>query len=296
MVREGHGEKLSYYDFEYTPFFASQADPRFCYCLFVPFGYDEDSDKKYNLIVLVHGTERGSMMYRQAFAEFANAHDAIILAPLFPCNTFGGYDLDNYKFIECNGVRYDHILLSMIDEVEDRYRLKNDGFLMFGFSGGGHFTHRFFYLHPERMKAASIGAPGMVTLLDDRFDFWAGTRDFEAKFGKPLNYDAMRKVQVQMVIGAEDTDLWEIGMDETSEGWMSGAEITGPFNRRKKMEELKKSFETHGITVQHDIVPGAAHSTQLMVPAVIHFFHTVLKSEHTESAGTATTFVSRMDW
>lgn len=296
MVREGHGEKLSYYDFEFTPFFAAQVDPRFCYCLFVPFDYEEDSNKTYDLIVLVHGTERSPMMYRQAFAEFANANDAIILAPLFPCNSFGGYDLDNYKFIECNGVRYDHILLSMIDEVEDKYRLKNDGFLMFGFSGGGHFTHRFFYLHPERMKAASIGAPGMVTLLDDRFDFWAGTRDFEAKFGKPFNYNAMRKVRVQMVIGAEDTELWEIGMDETSDGWMPGAEITGPFNRRKKMEELKKSFEVHGITVQHDIVPGAAHSTKLMVPAVIHFFHTVLNPEGAKGAAKDNTFISRLDW
>lgn len=276
MVRQGHGEKLSYYDFEYTPFFAAQSDPRFCYCLFIPPEYEEKGDKDYNLIILIHGTERGPSQYREAFADFAARNDAIILAPLFPCNSFGGYDLDNYKFIECNGVRYDHVLLSMVDEVKAKYRLKDEGFLMFGFSGGGHFTHRFFYLHPERLKAVSIGAPGMVTLLDDRFDFWTGTRDLEEKFGKPLNYPAMRKVSVQMVIGAEDTELWEIGMNEGDEGWMAGAELTGPFTRRRKMDVLKESFENHGIAVQHDIVPEAAHMTKMMVPAVMNFFHKVL--------------------
>jgi len=296
MSRKGHGENLSYYDFEFTPFFAAQVDPRFSYCLFVPHDYRENGDKQYDLIILVHGTERGPSYYRDAFSSFADAHDAIILAPLFPCNTFGGYDLDNYKFIECNGVRYDHILLSMVDEVADKYRLKDDQFLMFGFSGGGHFTHRFFYLHPERMKAASIGAPGMVTLLDDRFDFWAGTRNFEEKFGKPLNYEAMRKVAVQMVIGAEDKELWEIGMSTGDESWMDGAELTGPYNRLHKMKELKKSFEKQGITVQQDIVPEAGHSTKLMVPAVLRFFHTVLRADIGEYSEDTTVPKNECDW
>ena len=32
-------------------------------------------------------------------------------------------------------------------------------FALFGYSGGGHFVHRFFMLHPQRLWALSIGAP-----------------------------------------------------------------------------------------------------------------------------------------
>ena len=32
--RQGHGVKLSFYDFGATPFFASQFDQRFSYCLY----------------------------------------------------------------------------------------------------------------------------------------------------------------------------------------------------------------------------------------------------------------------
>ncbi len=52
-------------------------------------------------------------------------------------------DLANYKRIEFQGIRFDHILLSMIDEVAAKYRLKSNRALMYGFSGGGQFCQRF---------------------------------------------------------------------------------------------------------------------------------------------------------
>lgn len=61
--------------------------------------------------------------------------------------------------------QFDHVLLAMVDEIAP-LPLAAGRFLMHGFSGGGHFAHRFFSLHPRRLLGASIGAPGMVTLLD----------------------------------------------------------------------------------------------------------------------------------
>src|SRR5882757_5419036 len=134
---QGHGKRLSYYDFGRTPFFALQADKRFSYCLAVPEDYDEDSDKSYTLIVLVHGTERSAAMYRDQFTEFAAAHDCIVLAPLFPANMTSDDDLSSYKFIGHGGIRYDHVLFDMVDEVVRKYRLSSEKFFLHGFSGGG---------------------------------------------------------------------------------------------------------------------------------------------------------------
>lgn len=265
---------LGYYDIGRTPFFALQSDPRFSYCLFVPPDYRE-SNKTYRLIVLIHGTERSAAAYRDAFVELAVERDCIILAPLFAANMTSANDLSSYKFIRYGGINYDDILFAMVAEVAAKYRVKSEKFLLYGFSGGGHFAHRMYILHPERLEAVSIGAPGLVTLLDPSKAWWAGISDLEERFGKKLNLDAMRKVQVQMVIGDQDTDTWEITLDRTSEWWVEGANDAG-VTRLDRIASLKKSFEDHGIAVRLDHVPGVAHLGVAMFPFVIAFFADLL--------------------
>lgn len=263
---------LSPYEIGFTPFFAAQEDSRFSYCLYVPKNYDQLGSERYNLIVLVHGTERSPCSYRHAFSSMAEDTGSIILAPLFPCNIFSDNDFDNYKMILCEGVRYDEILLSMVAEVAAKYRLNSDKFMMFGFSGGGHFTHRFFYLHPQRLQAISIGAPGMVTMLDDNYDFWVGTRNWKSIFGKAIDKNALKNVNIQMVVGERDTELWEIGMTPGDDLWMPGAELTGPFNRNVKMKALKENYRSQGLNVNHVIVPAAGHITSHVIDVAVQFF------------------------
>ncbi|MBB6466704.1 pimeloyl-ACP methyl ester carboxylesterase [Aminobacter lissarensis] len=273
--RQGHGIKLSYYDFGATPFFACQMDQRFSYCLHVPEGYSETDAKIYNLAVIVHGTGRTATWYRDRFADFADNNDCIILAPLFPVGIIEPGELSNYKRIDFHGIRYDHILLSMVDEVCAKYRVRDDGFLMYGYSGGGQFCQRFFMLHPQRLRAVSIGAPGVVTLLNADYDWWVGVRDIEQRFGHRINLEAMRRVEVQTVIGSEDTQTWEITIPRDSKLWMDGAELQGE-NRLDRIEALAGSFEAGGIRVRRNVVSGIAHSPFDMAGPAEEFFTTVI--------------------
>jgi pimeloyl-ACP methyl ester carboxylesterase len=265
-----HGIKLSAYDFGRTTVYASQLDPRFSYCAYVPEGYDESGTDSYRLMVTVHGTLRDIQTYRDAFIPFAEQHRTIVLAPLFPSGVTAPGDLSSYKMMVPSEVRYDLVLLSMIDEMKARYRIGGDRFALFGFSGGAHFAHRFYYLHPERVAAVSIAAPGTVTLLDFEHDFWIGVRDFEAVMGRPIDLAAMRSTQVQMVIGADDTETWEIAIPPSSPNWRPGVDLAGT-DRQQRMRALKSSFENHGIAVRHDIVPGVGHTSYGIFPAVQAF-------------------------
>ena len=260
----------------YTPIQASQMDPRFSYMMYAPRDYDEHGDKEYSLVVLVHGTERGPFRYIENNAKFADENDIILLAPIFPANTHGGKDLENYKLIDYKGTRYDLVLLSMVNEITSKYRIKGNKFNMFGFSGGGHFTHRFFYLHPHRLNAISIGAPGMVTMIDDTNDWWVGTKNLYQKFNAHLNPKAMAKVKVHMVIGEKDLDGWGDEIEEGSpyrmEGVPGASYNAAGKNRRERMLTLKKNFEDHGIAVQMDIVGGAGHNETSMFPDMQKFF------------------------
>lgn len=274
-MRKGHGKRLTFYDIGATPFFALRKEPRVSYCLYVPEDYDEAGEDRFELIVLVHGTERGAATYRDRFREFAEQHRAIVLAPLFPANLFGPNDLDNYKLLEYRGLRFDRLLLAMVAEVSAKYRLAGDRFLLHGFSGGAHFAHRFFYLHAHRLNAVSIGAPGVVTLLDEGRDWWTGTRNLESVFGGRSVIGAMRSVAVQTVVGGDDRETWEITIPENSSWWMPGANDAGK-DRIERLHALADSLERAGISVRRDIVAQVAHDGWAVLPAVRDFFAQVL--------------------
>lgn len=280
--RQGHGKAISYYGFGRTSLYACHYDQRFSYCLYVPESYDEEGDTTYPLAVIVHGTNRSAQEYRDRFVDFAEREQCIIMAPLFPCGIIEPGELNNYKWIEYHGIRYDHVLLAMIDEIAGIYRLRGDRFLMHGFSGGGHFAHRFFYLHPSRLLGVSIGAPGVVTLLDEERDWWVGVRGLEERFGVALDVPAMREVAVQMVIGGDDTETWEITIEPHHARWMPGADLAGR-TRLERMVALRESFARHGISVRHDVVPGIGHHGYALLDLVKDFFEEVLGKEAASS-------------
>ncbi len=272
--RTGHGAQLSYYDIGRTAVQACASDPRFSYCAYVPESYDEAGTERLRLLVVVHGTRRDNGACRDDFIDLAERHRLLVLAPLFPAGITAPRELSSYKRLRGaggEGPAYDLLLLSMIEEVSRIYRLDAGRFFLFGFSGGGHFAHRFLYAHPRRLAAVSIGAPGIVTLLDPQAPWLAGVGDFDAVFGKPLDLEAMRKVAVHMVVGGDDTDTWEIALSPRHPWWQPAFETHG-HNRLERMEDLKKSLQAHGIRVRHDIVRGADHQQQPLLPAVKSFF------------------------
>lgn len=251
-----------------TPIFASQADPRLHYCLYVPANVAPEG--KAPLVVIQHGTARSATKYRDEWKQFSEDHGVVILTPIFPAGLVDPTDLHNFKFIEYEGIRFDHMLLAIIDEVAERYPVESAQFYLHGFSGGGQFVHRFFYLHPERLAGLSIGAPGRITELDDSLDWWLGTKGFEQRFGQSIDVPALRKVPIQMVVGSEDTETWEI-MNRGESNWMDGAEKTGT-TRIERLRTLERNYLAHGLDVTFDIVEGVAHSGRSVTPVVARYF------------------------
>ena len=267
--------ELGYYDRGPTVMVACQSDQRFAYCLYVPRGC-QPGDPDTRLVVIVHGTLRTPERYREEFTVFAEDNDCIILAPLFPGGIIDPDDLDNYKYLEYHGIRFDQILLSMVEEVAHKYQVDTDRFLLHGFSGGGHFAHRFFYLHATRLLGVSIGAPGMITLIDPDQPWHIGTGGLEDLFGTASTLGQMRAVPVHMVVGADDTDTWEIN-DSAGPHWMEGSDAAGK-TRIERLTALCDNYRAHGIDVRFDLVPGVAHEGYQVLDPVRDFFAHVLRT------------------
>lgn len=248
-------------------FHALRQDPRVSYTVHAPAGFFT-APEGHRLIVAIHGSGRGATAYRDAFASFADRHRCVVLAPLFPIGICGDGYADGYKNILEGDVRYDQLLLAMIADIEEAAGYSFGRFHLNGFSGGGQFAHRFFYLHPQRLASVSIGAPGMVTRLDSERDWWAGTRDLPVVFGTALSLDDMRRVAVQMVVGADDVEVLSVPAK-----LKPLIDSLGPVgrNRIERLQLLKENFEAAGIPVCLDLVPGVAHEGLKVVPTIQEF-------------------------
>ena len=254
----------AYYASGKTPFYACAYDQRFSYCLYVP---ERPASGRYRLIVLIHGTNRPAERYRDAFVEFGIFHGAIVMAPLFPANIAGPGDLSGYKRLRFDGISYDKVLLAMVDEVRAQFPIGNR-FLLQGFSGGGHFVHRFLYAHPDKLSGVAVCAPGIVTLLDDRHDWMIGTRNFAEIFGAPPDRVAIAKVPVQIVVGDQDTETWEIALRPGDGWWQPGAEWQQDATRITRAEALRDNLVAAGCDVAFSLIPGVGHQGENIFPAV----------------------------
>ena len=272
----GHEKAQALYDLGSTTVYASRHDSRFPYVLYVPPevltpGNDVE------LVVVMHGTGRQFTQYRDAFAPFGRWNRCIVLCPLFPVGVRGDGERSGFKRLIEGDIRYDKVLLDMVTEVGERYGKRFDKFALFGYSGGGQYVNRFAYAHPERLWAASIGAPGNVTVLDDTKDWWLGTGGFERHFGKPFDLATLQRVPVQMVVGRADLETWEITVSEDSPMYMPGINDAGA-TRPERLRTLKASFEAAGIRVRFDEMANIAHNGMQVVEVVQEFFAQTLRT------------------
>ena len=127
----GHEKAQALYDLGSTTVYASTHDPRVPYALYVPPevltpGNDVE------LVVVMHGTGRQFTQYRDAFAPFGRWNRCIVLCPLFPVGVRGDGDRNGFKRLIEGDIRYDKVLLDMVDEVAGRYGKRLDKFALFG--------------------------------------------------------------------------------------------------------------------------------------------------------------------
>lgn len=249
-----------------TPSFACQADPRFSYCLYVPRRGTPPS----RLVVAIHDTLRNNQSLRDLFADFAEASDSLVLAPLFPAGAGSAEDLDNYKYLRFRDIRFDELVLHMTAEVAARYGVGDARFSLFGFSGGAHFVHRFLYVHPARVAAAVVAAPGSVTLPVDDYPWWAGVADFERIFGRPIDWECLRQVPIHLVVGTDDTNPGGTVQGRDHPNWVDGAAAAGG-NRVERLRSLHAHLQRLGARVTLEELPGVGHEIAPVAQAGIRF-------------------------
>ena len=185
--------------------------------------------------------------------------------------------------------RIDLQLIAMIDHA--RSELASDGIqtdekiLMQGFSASGMFANRFTILHPDRVKAATIGSPGgwpilpVRTFNGEQLPYPAGIADLESLTGMPFDEATYNAVPQLIYMGSlDDNDSLDFtdGWDEASAAQVNRLFGDDPMSR---WEDALEIYQMTGTKARFLLLDGIGHDRKTLQHYSTEFFKEVLSNE-----------------
>jgi pimeloyl-ACP methyl ester carboxylesterase len=174
-------------------------------------------------------------------------------------------DLDTMITQKPGLIRLDLQLLAMIDDARRRLPSVQERVLMMGFSADAMFANRFTLLHPERVRAVTIGSPGgwpMVPVRqvgDTKLRYPIGTANLTEVGGRTLRLEDLRNVSMFFYLGDQDTNdsgPYKDGYDPEDRMIVDKLFGTTPVQRWPRAEEL---YRQAGVPATFRLYPGAGH-------------------------------------
>lgn len=153
------------------------------------------------VLVSVHGISRNARAHATKLAPLAERYGAMVVAPLFDANRF-----PDYQRIGRRGARADHALLRVLDDVSLHTGANVERVLLFGYSGGAQFAHRFAMLHPERVRALGLGAAGWYTFPDPKLRFPLGMRRAPGISEPRIALARFLSLKIRVLVGDQDCE------------------------------------------------------------------------------------------
>jgi len=227
--------------------------------------------------------------------RIANELGVVLLVPAFirPGEDWTIYtqalDRDSLTVERADLKRIDLQLIAMIDHA--RSALAADGIqtdekiLIQGFSASGMFANRFTILHPDRVKAATMGSPGgwpiapLTTFDGEQLPYPAGVADLESLTGERFDAAAYNLVPQLIYMGSlDDNDSLDFtdGWDEAAAGQVNHLFGEDPISR---WDDAVALYQEAGANAQFLLVDGIGHDRKALQNYSTEFFKEILKDE-----------------
>ena len=230
------------------------------------------------VVMVLHGRGRNGADYRDWWVAAAERHGALVAVPEFSEEHYPCTDDYNYggMFSPAGALRAPGewlypVIDRVFDDVRERAASTVERYLLFGHSAGGQLVHRLVtFGWSDRIARAVAANAGSYTLpvFEETFPFGLGNTPFDetrlrALLGRPL----------VVLLGDADTDPRHHQLPREP-----GAMRQGPHRLARGhhyFETGRRAAERLGVPFAWKlaIVPGVAHSGELMAPAAAaHLF------------------------
>ena len=185
--------------------------------------------------------------------------------------------------------RIDLQLIAMIDYARSFLAAKgisaDERILIQGFSASGMFANRFTILHPDRVKAATIGSPGgwpMAPVMNyngEQLPYPAGIADLELLTGTSFDSATYNAVPQLIYMGSlDDNDSLDF-----TDGWdPAEAQVVNTLfgtDSISRWEDAETIYHSAGTNAQFLLVDGVGHDRKALQEYSTEFFKTILENE-----------------
>jgi len=236
------------------------------YCLYVPEEVLENP-RGAKILVSIHDrpgegeTGKGSRPARAAaerFAPLANKMGWVVLAPNFDEERFGS----QYQQLNFGGLRADARLDRLVSETRSLLRgVKTNRLLLFGFSSGGEFVHRYAMFHPGRVDKAVVAASGWYTWPDPSLTYPVGTSPEGLPMGVEPEICELCGLDLLVLVGEKDVSADALA-EEYEEYNLLDLQGDGRVERAENWVETMRGYAAENdcdFSIELKIVPRAGH-------------------------------------
>lgn len=199
-LHPGYGQFI----FKYKPL----ADKPVTVYYYMPEGLPKDAP----VMILLHGTLRNATTYRKNMASYAKRYNFLLIAPEFSKEKYpfsrdyhqgGVFKKD--KTMKDKKVWTFSIIEPLFDDIMRKTGKTNEGYILYGFSAGSQFIHRFTWFVPDNRAIKTVSSSaGSYTMPDYLVNYPYGlkrtripAKNLEIAFAKDLT----------IVVGDADTVL-----------------------------------------------------------------------------------------
>ena len=225
------------------------------------------------VLFIIHGASRDVEKYLNQWIEEPQDKNVILVAPHFTKENYPyfatlGMATSSGRTIKNQSNHLRDSVSSFYNYFQSKYNLKTNSYLMFGFSAGSQFVHRYL-MYGEDMRAEKVvlGSAGWYTFLNNE-SFPYGIRNMPLERER---FEWFLSRQVLFVLGVEDDDS-----NHKTLNLSRGARKQGDhrYERGKNyFDDLIGFGENNGIPFRwrYKSVPGLNHNTEAMSQEAIPY-------------------------
>lgn len=232
------------------------------------------------VLLAIHGSDRDVQGCMDGFSPVAERLDLHLLAPLFPDDPADKIAADGYKFLIGGGQDHLAAMDAALLAFCQRADAARDRTLLFGFSGGAQFAHRYAYFRARSLSGLIVAAPGNVTLPTRNETWWAGLDGAEKTVGAAPDLGALQDVAIAVLVGTEDLAKGLVDRPANAPYGHSASALAGP-TRLARARCLHEAYLQAGLNSRFEAIPGAGHDLHACISGATK----ILLSWHSSALG-----------
>lgn len=172
----------------------------------------EKFHKDTEIMILMHGNSRAAKSYRNSMATYAEKNNFLLIVPEFSKENFpksldyhqGGV-FDKEGHVKNSTDWAFSIIEPLFDYVKDMTDNDSEGYVLYGFSAGSQFVHRFTWFYPDNRAIQTIAASaGSYTMPNYDNEYYFGLKNVKTQVPERNIKRALGK-NLTIAVGDADT-------------------------------------------------------------------------------------------